>query len=148
MIYFIKNKAFSLIELLIVIAIIGLLASAVIVSMTRAHVRAQDARRLEDIASIKTALELYMVEHSRFPDTLSDLLGAPQHLMSAIPKDPTDQNDYEYAVSADKYDFVLKAKLRSKNRALDADYDNDLYGVACSGDDSALLGPYDYCVRP
>ena len=144
-----KNKqGFSLIELLVVIAIIGLLATVVISSMSRAKVRAQDTRRLEDIASIKRALELYMTEHSQFPDSLNDLLAAPQHLMSTLPKDPADHSLYEYAVSPNKSDFVLKASLRSANRALDTDSDINIYGVICNGDDSSLFGPYDYCVRP
>ncbi len=144
------NKAFTLIEILIVIAIIGLLATVVIASMQNAKLRAQDTRRIEDISSIKKALEVYMVEHSRFPDSLQDLTVGVQPVLSSIPKDPSGDpaRVYEYATSSDATDFVLKAKLSTKDRALNYDSDVSRYGISCNADDTSLLGPYDYCISP
>ncbi len=145
-----KNKAFTLIEILIVIAIIGLLATSVIAYMQNAKLRAQDTRRIEDIASIKKALEIYMVEHSKFPNSLRGLTVGANPILSDIPQDPSGDpaRAYEYAISSSATDFILKAKLNTKDRSLNYDSDISKYGVSCNSDDSALSGPYDYCVGP
>ena len=67
-----KNKGFTLIELLVVIAIIGLLASIVLVTINRARVKARDARRLSDMRTILTALELYYDEYGHYPSNTDD----------------------------------------------------------------------------
>lgn len=60
---------FTLIELLIVVAIIGILASAVVVNLSIARARARDARRKADLKSVQTALEVYLAEHNEYPST-------------------------------------------------------------------------------
>lgn len=56
-----------MIELLIVIAIVGLLASVILTSMLNSRIKARDANRLENIRQLSTALELYYQDHSGFP---------------------------------------------------------------------------------
>ncbi len=62
-----KQKGFTMIELLVVISIIGLLASIVLVSFPGAMKSARDARRKSDISQIKTALEVYYEVHGVYP---------------------------------------------------------------------------------
>lgn len=62
------NKAFTLIELLIVMAILGVLATFVIVNFTGAQARARDTRRKAEIRQYQTALEVYAnANNSLFP---------------------------------------------------------------------------------
>jgi prepilin-type N-terminal cleavage/methylation domain-containing protein len=61
------QKAFTLIELLIVIAIIGLLASIVLVSLNSARSKARDAKRKADLRNMTTALEFYYNEYGVYP---------------------------------------------------------------------------------
>jgi prepilin-type N-terminal cleavage/methylation domain-containing protein len=61
------SRGFTLIELLVVIAIIGLLSSVVLASLNSSRVKSRDARRLSDIKSVSTALELYYSENKQYP---------------------------------------------------------------------------------
>jgi type II secretion system protein G len=62
-----KQKGFTLIELLVVVAIIGVLATLVLSSLSNARSRSRDARRLADIRTIQTALEVYYVDNGVYP---------------------------------------------------------------------------------
>ncbi len=62
-----KNRGFTLIELLVVVAIIGLLMSMVTIALSSARGKARDARRKEDIAEIRKALELYLHDNGIYP---------------------------------------------------------------------------------
>jgi len=65
------SKAFTLIELLIVIAIIGILSSVVVVSMGNTRAKARDARRMSDMRQILLALELYYDSYGKYPGPTS-----------------------------------------------------------------------------
>ncbi|HEX8591573.1 MAG TPA: prepilin-type N-terminal cleavage/methylation domain-containing protein [Candidatus Paceibacterota bacterium] len=60
-------RGFTLIELLVVIAIISLLSSVVLGALGQARAKARDARRIADLAQIKTALELYYNDRGYYP---------------------------------------------------------------------------------
>lgn len=64
-----SRRAFTLVELLVVIAIISILATAVTVSTGSARVRSRDARRLADLKSIFTALEMYNDANGSYPNS-------------------------------------------------------------------------------
>lgn len=61
------KRGFTLIELLVVIAIIGILSSVVLASLNTARGKANDAKRLSDMHTIQTALELYYNNHNSYP---------------------------------------------------------------------------------
>ncbi|MCX7050156.1 MAG: prepilin-type N-terminal cleavage/methylation domain-containing protein [Candidatus Sumerlaeota bacterium] len=62
-----SRSAFTLIELLIVIAIIAILALIAIPNFLEAQVRAKVSRAMADLRSIATALEAYMVDRNTYP---------------------------------------------------------------------------------
>jgi general secretion pathway protein G len=64
-----KNKGFTLVELLVVISIIGLLASIVLAATSSASKKARDGRRLAEVHQIQIALELYKSTNGTYPDS-------------------------------------------------------------------------------
>jgi type IV pilus assembly protein PilA len=61
------KKGFTLIELMVVISIISLLSSVVFSSLSAARAKGRDAKRIGDFRSIRTAMELYRNDNSRYP---------------------------------------------------------------------------------
>ncbi|MDP2917977.1 MAG: hypothetical protein Q8N68_00590 [bacterium] len=67
--YFSKNfkkLAFILIELMTVVAIIGLLSTVVSVSASKSRVKTRDTKRKADLATLQIALELYYDSHGTY----------------------------------------------------------------------------------
>lgn len=63
------RSAFTLIELLIVVAIIAILAAIAVPNFLEAQVRSKVSRVKADMRSIATGLESYAVDNNRYPDT-------------------------------------------------------------------------------
>jgi prepilin-type N-terminal cleavage/methylation domain-containing protein len=61
------RAAFTLIELLIVVAIIGILAAIAIPNFLEAQTRAKVSRVMSDMRTLATAAELYCVDNSWYP---------------------------------------------------------------------------------
>ncbi|MCK9578312.1 DUF2341 domain-containing protein [bacterium] len=118
-------KSFTLIELLIVIAIIGILTGILIVSMTSATNSANDARRKADINQLVKAITIIKTTDGSLPtetnancklgstNSSENCSGIEAKLTAqgiAIPKDPVSGNYYIYnRVSAD--DFTISASM-------------------------------------
>jgi general secretion pathway protein G len=57
------QRGFTLIELMVVIAIIGLLSAAILSSLSTANQRGRDANRIADMKQLQNALELYAADN-------------------------------------------------------------------------------------
>jgi general secretion pathway protein G len=67
------NRAFTLIELMIVIVILGLLATIIMPRILDKPEKARRAKAKFDITSIETALRLFHTDTGRFPSTSEGL---------------------------------------------------------------------------
>jgi len=107
-----KNQSgFTLIEIMLVVIIIGILASMVVPSFRG---RARDARinaAKGDIASVGVALDLFELDKGRYPNGLNELLTSDRKYLkeSGIPSDPWG-NAYSYRSPGqhdkDGYDLI------------------------------------------
>lgn len=62
-----NESGFTLIEILLVIAIIGILASTILVSLNDAKLRARDANRKMMLKSIRTVFDMYYNDNGFYP---------------------------------------------------------------------------------
>lgn len=62
-----RSKGFTLLELLVVVAIIGILAAAIYASFSAPRARSRDAKRVGEIKQLQNALSLYYASNNIFP---------------------------------------------------------------------------------
>jgi type II secretion system protein G len=87
------SKAFTLIELLIVVAIIAILAAIAVPNFLEAQTRAKITRGKADMRSIGTALEMYRMDNGAYPYGDFTVFGCakittPVAYIATIPQDP------------------------------------------------------------
>lgn len=77
------EKGFTLIELMIVIAIIGILAAIAIPQFSAYRTRSYNSSAQSDVRNIATAQEAYYVDASSYTGTVSNLTGAQYGYMQS-----------------------------------------------------------------
>lgn len=153
-----NKKGFTLLELLIVVAIIGLLASLILVGLASFRTRGRDARRVADLKQVQNGLEVYYTKNLEYPcnaysgdssswSNLTSELTTSGIGIRQVPQDPLgESHSYGYATpsSSDCQSYVLRAQLEDLgNNILVNDIDDtDIYGVDCSDGDNGY-----YCVQ-
>lgn len=122
------KSGFTFVEILLVVVIIGILASMVLPRFVGRSEQARQAAASADInASIATALDMFELDNGQYPDKLDDLITKPSYATSwngpYLKKKPTDPwgREYIYKPTTDKRDYELVS------------YGKD--GVAGGGDD-------------
>src|SRR5436853_453029 len=64
-----RRSGFTLVEMLIVIALIGILAAALVEKMDVALMQTRDTRRKSDLHKLQTALTTYYARFGQYPST-------------------------------------------------------------------------------
>ncbi len=136
-----KRQGFSLVELMVVIVIIGLLATVVAINVLPSQDRAMVEKAKADIATLEQAIETYRLDTMAFPTDqqgLQALRRAPAGLaqpdryrqggyIRRLPKDPWG-NDYQYrrnSTRGGQFDvFSYGADGREGGEGDDADIGN------------------------
>jgi len=85
------ERGFTLIELMIVIAIMGILISIAQPNLKNSLIRAREAVLKEDLFQMRDAVDQYYADNGKYPATLKDLVNAQERTKSYlrdIPRDP------------------------------------------------------------
>lgn len=77
-----SKKGFTIIEILVVIIIIGVLASIVVFSVINYIIKSRDATRKSDLRQLETALSVYFSENGSYPITDEWCSSEPDDLVS------------------------------------------------------------------
>ena len=100
------SMGFSLIELLVVMLIIGLLASLVGPKIFSQVDKARQKDAQAQIALLGQALDLYRLENHRYPSTSEGLEAVETYLKKKVPKDPF-SNPYVYRSPGEHGEYDL-----------------------------------------
>lgn len=136
----VARKGFTLIEILIVVAIIAILASVVLVGLGPTQEAGRDARRLSDLTEVQNGLELYYNMCGYYPGTataapcggyftvgttwsdLQTILEKSPLGITTVPVDPTAGRTYTYSTLPDGSSYMLSATLENKQNSVFSTY--------------------------
>jgi general secretion pathway protein G len=85
------ERGFTLLELMIVMAIMGILITIAQPSLKSSIIRAREAVLREDLFQIRDAIDQYYADNGKYPAQLSDLVNQAEKSKSylrELPKDP------------------------------------------------------------
>ena len=133
-----KREGFTLVELMVVIVIIGLLATVVAINVLPSQDRAMVGKARADISVLEQAIETYRLDNLTFPEDLNALTTAPAGLaqperyrqggyIRRLPEDPWG-NPYQYrrqSAHGGQFDvYSLGADGKEGGEGNDADLGN------------------------
>lgn len=157
-----SRYGFTLIELMVVVAIIGILMSAGIIVFTQAQVRARDAKRIADVDAIAKLMEQYYQENGQYfiYEGVSPAAGWQTGLGSAtrlgpylagmlLPVDPQNITPYRYllrtadrATLGNNTTFCVSARLETTEKANCTEPPSGVYSCPFTSSN-----PTHYCVQ-
>ncbi|PZM83279.1 hypothetical protein DLH72_03855 [Candidatus Gracilibacteria bacterium] len=120
-IYNIKTKAFTLVELIITITILAILATIAFINLGNYPADSRDAVRKSDLRTIEKAMTIYHIENGRYPTPDKDTVDGKTYFgekafkelgkINELPLDPTTGKPYRYISLGVGY--ILVAELEN-----------------------------------
>lgn len=83
-----SRAGFTLIELIIVMSIVGILASIAAPNFKWALIKARESVLRENLYTFTSSIDQYYADQGKYPDKLEDLTDPKHQYMREIPKDP------------------------------------------------------------
>lgn len=152
------KKGFTLVELLIVMAIIAILATLIVGGFRSSQMRGRDAQRKGDLKQLANAIEIFYSDYNAYPPASGTQLAACSYnpatgngsacswgsgsmndskttYMRTVSKDPVNAQNYVYRVSTDKKQFQLFARLENTEdkNCIAGDCANPGITITCGG---------------
>ncbi len=120
------TKAFTLVELIVVITILAILWTIAFISLQWYSASSRDSVRISDVSNMKTSLELFHLNAGKYPlpdnneivsysgDTLwyqwilwDTVRNSLSRNLNEVPKDPLSELEYVYSVSNNRNEFQI-----------------------------------------
>lgn len=120
-----KNKAFTLVELIVVITILAILGTIAFISLQWYSTDARDSTRISDLSSMKTSLEVFHLDAWKYPVPTNwvdityswwvvwtqwsfwESVFSNVDKLDKIPTDPLTNKEYTYSITSNKNEFEL-----------------------------------------
>lgn len=96
-----KTAGFTLIEILLVVVIIGMLATIAAINVPKFLGQGREGKARADVSSISMAVNAYNMEKGKYPPGLGALTEGNDPFMTTLPKDPWG-NEYQYSASSSR----------------------------------------------
>lgn len=152
------NRGFTLVELLIVMVILGILATLIVGNFRNAQIRGRDAQRKSDLREMANALELFYQDHGQYPDEAGGRLQACPYdpstgsgtsctwgedeftdgntsYFKTLPKDPEEGQTYYYRIVSgsnnQKYQIFAHLENPKDQDCLGGDCENPPVTYSC-----------------
>jgi general secretion pathway protein G len=160
-----RQAGFTLMEILIVVAIIAILASVVLVGLGPTQQAGRDARRLSDLRQVQNALELYFSKCGFYPgpavagscsgvswSATSDWAGLQAAItgsaigVNTMPVDPSSGHSYYYGTTNGGGSYIVAATLENANGSVFNSYQaQNTTGFTIGGSFVSCAAPT-YCI--
>ncbi|WP_175962367.1 type II secretion system protein [Burkholderia pyrrocinia] len=93
-----RSRGFTLIEIVVVMAIIGLLLTLAVPRYMHSIERGKEQVRQQNIAVMRNAIDQYYGDNGQYPETLDELVA--KHYLRSVPLDPVNGDDKWAAVAS------------------------------------------------
>ncbi|MDD2871007.1 MAG: prepilin-type N-terminal cleavage/methylation domain-containing protein [Candidatus Gracilibacteria bacterium] len=128
-----KNKAFTLVELIVVITILAILGTIAFISLQGYSTDARDSTRISDLSSMKTSLEVFHLDAGKYPvptngvditysggvvwtqGSFGESVFSNVNKLDKIPTDPLTNKEYTYSITSNKNEFELAGLVEGDN---------------------------------
>ncbi|OGY60184.1 MAG: hypothetical protein A3B23_03985 [Candidatus Colwellbacteria bacterium RIFCSPLOWO2_01_FULL_48_10] len=153
-------KGFTLIEMLVVVAIISILSGLTLTGIGGFTARARDTRRIGDLKNVQNYLEFYFTKCGIYPGTSACAIGSLANwselsaslagLGAKVPNDPISTRNYFYGVTTgNNLTYIIGAKLETENKILGDSNEIDSttgFTMTTGADCSDTAPAYGYCI--
>lgn len=108
---------YTLTEVLVVLAIVGLLAGLAVPVMTTSVQKAREAALRTNLATLRETIDDYYTDHLDYPETLTDLVEAGY--IRQLPRDTITRDGADWDIETDQDGGISDIRSRSTQQALD-----------------------------
>lgn len=111
------RKAFTLVELLVVMSILSVLVSIIAGGFRSSQARGRDVQRKSDLKQVSSSLELYYSDYGKYPDPPlpwgAEFTDGKTVYFKLMPQDPVSAQSYFYRTFESNQKFQLFARLEN-----------------------------------